>query len=145
MVASVLAAALLSGMQPGPAASPPLVIDLMPPACPDKPSDADVQVCAKRVPDFRIDPEILAGERAKESPPVSEKDRVKAVMAPDCQMLPTKCQGSGVVPIVPVVLKTVQALAKAAKGEDWREPFRTGTDDYSVYKRATEATEAGDE
>lgn len=133
MLASLLFA-VAGGAAPASGPPPaPLVINLLPPPCPDKPSDVEVQVCAKRSPDYRIDPGVLAGQRAREGAPMSEKERVKTVLATSCHDLPSKCQGGGTIPILPVVLKTVQAAALAIKGEDWRESFRTRPVEYEAY------------
>lgn len=137
MVASVWTAIALAGSQPGAASNPaPLVINLMPPPCPEGEDDIDAVVCAKRIPDYRIDPDILAGERSRHAPPISERGRKEAATAESCHNLPTKCQGSGVIPILPMAIKTIQAVTQAVKGEDWREPFQTGNDEYSAYRRA---------
>jgi len=135
MLASALALLMLGATgQPASAAPGPVVINLLPPPCPEKPSDADVLVCARPTPDYRIDPGILAAERSRQSAPMSEKQRVRNVAATSCHDLPTKCQGSGVIPVLPVVLKSVQAAILAVKGEEWRDAFRTQSGDYEAYK-----------
>lgn len=114
----------------------PLVINLLPPPCADANGEADVTVCAPTTPDFRIDPGVLAGQRAlgPSAYDPGERKRSEAATAISCHDLPTKCQGSGVIPLLPAALKTIEAVALAAKGEDWREAFRTKPDEYQAYR-----------
>ena len=135
MLVSVLLIAMAepAAAQPDPA---PVVIDLMPPACPEHAGEADVTVCAQRAPDYRIDPSVLAGQRAREPQPPETTERQRSAMASatSCHELATKCQGSGIIPLLPVALKTIEAATLAVKGEDWREAFRTKQDEYQAYQ-----------
>ena len=119
-----------------PPTAAPMVIDLMPAACPDDASEADVTVCAQRTPDYRIDPGVLAGHRAREPQPPepTERRRSELAAATSCHDLPSKCQGGGVIPLLSVALKTIDAATLAIKGEDWREAVRTGPDEYGAYQ-----------
>jgi hypothetical protein len=135
----MLVSALLIAMGEPAAAQPapaPMVIDLMRPACPEDASEADVVVCAQRTPDYRIDPGVLASQRAREPQPSETTERQRSAMASatSCHDLPTKCQGSGVIPLLPAALKAIEAAALAVKGEDWREAFRTKPDEYQAYQ-----------
>lgn len=122
------------------AAEPPerVVIDLTPKPCTSEQADADVTVCARRPDDFRIDPGVLAGERALNAPPQDLRTGQQKAIVRDCHAEWTKCQGSGVVPLLPAALKALQAAALAAKGEDWREAFRTKPDEYQAYRAEQE-------
>lgn len=100
--------------------------------------DADeIVVCGdreRRPAPYRIDPSVLAAERAREAPPVDARSPQQKAVAISCHDLPSKCQGSGVIPLLPVALKAAEAALLAAnKGEDWRSPFRTGPDEYQLH------------
>jgi hypothetical protein len=136
----MLATALLIAMAEPAAAqqstAAPVVIDLMPLACPENASEADVTVCAQRTPGYRIDPSVLAGQRAREPQPpeATERGRSEMAAATSCHDLPSKCQGGGIIPLLPVALRTIEAATLAVKGEDWREAFRTKPDEYQAYQ-----------
>jgi hypothetical protein len=114
----------------------PVVVDLLPPSCPEQADDADVTVCASRTPDYRIDPGVLAGQRARDGLPSrgDDRERVEAALATSCHALPAKCQGSGIIPLLPVALKAIEAATLAIKGDDWGEAFRTKPDKYQAYQ-----------
>lgn len=49
----------------------------------------------------------------------------------------------GMIPLLPAAVKVATAVVKAAKGEDWREAFRTKADDYQLYQEAKREAAAG--
>lgn len=136
MLAMVVLSALAGA--PAAAAEPPqrIVIDLMPKRCPDQGTGADVVVCGEREQPYRIDPDVLAGERAREALPVDTRTAQEKAVVGSCHDTPAKCQGGGIIPVLPAALKTIEAVVLAVKGEDWRQPFRSKPDDYEAYKAA---------
>jgi len=144
----MLAAILLtvSSQAAAPPAEPPspgrVVIDLTPKRCTDRTGQdqADVVVCAKRERPYRIDPNVLAGQRARDALPVDTRTAQERAVEGSCHDQPSKCQGGGVIPILPAAIKTVEAVVLAVEGEDWRQPFRTKPDEYEAY-RATQERE----
>ncbi|MCW3796310.1 hypothetical protein OMW55_00600 [Sphingomonas sp. BN140010] len=129
---AILAANALAVAEP-PA---PVVINLLPPPCPERSAEADVTVCARRIPDYRIDPGVLAGVRAREALPTDTRTAQAEAVAGSCHDEPSKCQGGSVIPILPAAIKSVEAMVLAARGEDWRQPFRTKPDEYEQYRAA---------
>ncbi|WP_152569529.1 MULTISPECIES: hypothetical protein [Sphingomonas] len=134
--------ASLASPEPPAAAQPPppLRIDVLARPCKDD-GDADVTVCARPRDDFRIDPNVLAGQRAREALPVDTRSPQERSQVADCTKEVGQCQGGGVIPILPGVVRTVTAVVLAAKGEDWRQPFRDKPDEYQAY-RAYQAEQA---
>lgn len=47
------------------------------------------------------------------------------------------------IPLLPAAVKVATALVKAAKGEDWREAFRTKPDDYQLYEEERKEEASG--
>jgi hypothetical protein len=98
----------------------------------------EIVVCGAREREaapYRIDPSVLAAQRAREAPPVDARSPQQKAVAVSCHDLPSKCQGSGTIPLLPVALKAAEAALLAAKGEDWRSPFRTGPDEYQLHQQ----------
>jgi len=119
---------------PAPAASPaPIRIDLLNRPCrSDK--EADVTVCARPRDDYRIDPSILAAQRRREALPIDTRSPQERSQVADCTKELSACQGGGVIPILPGVVRTITAVVLAAKGEDWRQPFRDKPSEYENYQ-----------
>jgi hypothetical protein len=92
---------------------------------------SEVVVCGRRGPSpYRIDPTVLRVMREREraeNTPSSGRAPVQ-----DCTVGPRGCDNS-VIPISTIGIVTAQAIIKAIKGEDWRDPFRTKPDEYQQY------------
>jgi hypothetical protein len=99
-----------------------------------KSDDPDrVVVCGRSRHPYRIDPDVLAAERAVEAPPVRAP-----LTADDAHMacIGADCGTGGVVPVIGMVLVAAGAIAMAADGDDWRNAFRTHEDEYQAYQDA---------
>jgi len=127
---------------PATAAEPPprVVIDLMPMPCPERSTGVEVTVCGRRTPDYRLDPGVLAGTRAREALPTDLRTAQGKAVEGSCHDQPSKCQGGGVIPVLAVASKTIEAVVLAVKGDDWREPFRTKPDEYEAYRAEQQRT-----
>ena len=124
---------LLMGMAAQAASAEPLRIDILARPCRDD-GQADVTVCARPRDDFRIDPDVLAGQRAREALPVDTRSAQQRSQVADCTKELTACQGGGVIPVLPGIVRAVTAGVLAAKGEDWRQAFRDRPDEYQAYQ-----------
>ena len=92
---------------------------------------AEVLVCGRSAPRYRIDPTVLASTRALEArPPKPSLDASteQSCIGPDC--------GGGTIPLLGMALTALKAAELAAQGEDWREAFRTHPDAYQAYQDA---------
>ncbi len=99
-------------------------------------SGPDVVVCGNRGPSpYRIDPVTLDAMRAKEALQHPERVATREPPPEACGTVRNECSGD-YLPIFGPVMKVVGALVNAANGEDWREPFRTGPDEYQLYQEA---------
>jgi hypothetical protein len=135
----MLAALFLTALSATPAAADPparVGTHLMPRRCPELSGDGEVVVCGERERPYRIDPDVLAGQRARDVPPEDTRTAQEKAVQGSCHDTYAKCQGSGTIPILAPALKTIQAVVLAAKGEDWRQPFRSKPDDYQAYQAA---------
>jgi hypothetical protein len=92
---------------------------------------AEVVVCGRSAQRFRIDPNVLAATRALETarpkPPL-DASTDQSCTGPNC--------GGGTIPLVGMALTALKAAELAARGDDWREAFRTHPDAYQVYEEA---------
>ena len=90
---------------------------------------AEVVVCARSKPRYRIDPDVLAATRAAEAPPPKpelDASKESASVGPNC--------GGGTIPLVGMALAALKAAALAAQGDDWRDAFRMHPDQYQLYQ-----------
>lgn len=123
--------------QEPPAPGPPL--DLSTQATPrqcDKATSGEVVVCGERERSpYRIDPATLDSMRAEDA--IKNPDRVASrdLPATPCGVGNDICGGDAI-PLLQPALKVAEAVVKAVNGEDWREPFRTGVDEYQLYEDA---------
>lgn len=98
---------------------------------------SEVLVCGRSNNRYRIDPAVLGAMRAREAaPPEPNRSAEAALTSPGC-VGPVEC-GGDFLPLVAVALKTLEAATLAAKGEDWREAFRTHQDEYRLYQQSQE-------
>ena len=142
----MLAALLLTALSAAPVAAEPerVVIDLMPRRCPEqRPAGGEVVVCGGRERPYRIDPDVLAGQRARDALPTDTRTAQEKAVEGSCHDTHAKCQGGGTIPILAPALKTIQAAVLAAKGEDWRKPFRSKPNEYEAYQAAQGERRAG--
>lgn len=92
-----------------------------------------VVVCGQRVGSpYRIDPATLDSLRKEDL--LKHPERIAGREPPPeaCGTVRNECDG-GYFPIFQPLMTVVSAVVKAANGEDWREPFRTGPDEYQLY------------
>lgn len=97
------------------------------PSCASDPTA--VVVCGRSQQKYRIDPNVLAVERAAEAPPPKpslDASQQTACVGPNC--------GGGTIPLVGMALTALKAAELAAAGDDWRDAFRTHPDQYRVYE-----------
>ena len=96
---------------------------------------AEVVVCGHSHQKYRIDPSVLAAERAVEAlppkGPITVESSQTACVGPKCGT-----DSFGVVPIIGIALVAARAAELAAQGNDWREAFRTHPDTYQAYQDA---------
>lgn len=99
-------------------------------------SEGEVVVCGQRGPSrFRIDREVLDGIRAEEARRNPPRVQDRSGNAEACGTGSNLCSG-GTIPLLEPALRVAAAAVKAIRGEDWREPFRTGPSDYELYEQA---------
>ena len=96
-----------------------------------KSNEEEVVVCGRSRQRFRIDPAVLAATRAAEAPP--PKPSLDASRDTSCTG--ANC-GGATIPLVAIALTVLKAAELAAKGDDWREAFRTRPDAYKQYQDA---------
>ncbi|MGE5562389.1 MAG: hypothetical protein ACM3ZV_03685 [Bacillota bacterium] len=132
---SLLVAASSADAQQGTSPAAPSLGDALVKAKPGgacKPDDpAEVVVCGRSQQPYRIDPGVLAATRAAEAPPPKpplDASADQACVGPNC--------GGGTIPLVGMALKAIEAVELAARGDDWREAFRTRPDQYRAYEEA---------
>jgi hypothetical protein len=101
-------------------------------ARPCKSSSADeVVVCGRSSQRYRLDPNVLASERAAEArppKPLLDASTEQSCVGPNC--------GGATIPLVGMALTALKAAELAAQGDDWREAFRTRPDAYQAYQDA---------
>lgn len=110
-----------------------------PPRChSDDPNS--VIVCGRSQHRYRIDPNVLAAERAAEAPPAKPP-----LTADDAHTacIGAQCGTGGVIPLIPMALKAIEAAELAAHGDDWRDAFRTHPDQYREYQQAQQKDSGG--
>lgn len=136
LAASAIAIAVL-GIAAAQSAPPGPRVDLSTPNSQCKAgAPGDVVVCGDRGPSpYRLDPTVLDAGRAKErsTNPVRVQDR--SASANLCGTVRDEC-GGGMIPILGPALRVADAVVKAVQGEDWREAFRNGPNDYERYEQA---------
>ena len=99
-------------------------------------SPSEVVVCGERGPSpYRLDPTVLQVIRDKEEAANPPRVSNRGDIAEACGTGSNPCDG-GMVPLLEPALRVVSAAVKAVQGEDWREPFRNGPDDYQRYLEA---------
>lgn len=133
-LAGCFALALVSAGASAQSPKPRLDISTQPKeACP--PGEAgEVVVCGQRGPSpYRIDPDVLQAMRAKEKAANPPRPPARVAEADPCKVGPTGCPGEGAVDFIRPALVILSTAIKAIQGEDWREPLRTGPDDYQTY------------
>ena len=97
-------------------------------------SEAEIVVCAERGPSrYRIDPDVLQSIRAKELADNPPRKPSQVTDGDPCTVGPNGCPGEGALPLMSMALTAVTMAVKGLQGEDWREPLRTGPDDYQRY------------
>ncbi len=109
-------------------------------------NERDIVVCAQRNQEYRLDPSVMDAEQEAKSASRSASAPMPAAQA-ICSSQPTGC-GTGLEGLdlanAAVVIGT--AAIKAARGEDWTRPFKTGgSDEYQLYLQAKQRREAREE
>lgn len=129
------AAAVAARAQAPQATQPPLDLRSSPAQPCESASEGEVVVCGQRGPSpFRIDPEVLGGLRAEEARRHPPRVQDRSGSAETCGTAGNEC-GGGAIPLLEPALRVAAAAVKAIRGEDWREPFRTGPSDYELYEQ----------
>lgn len=138
--APVVAAAQERTSTPVPISQPlvQLAVQLAEPCKTNAPED--VVVCGRSKRAYRIDPNVLAESRAADAQP--PKPPIETAMTDRC--VGPHC-GGATIPLVRMALTAVKAAALAAEGDDWREAFRTHTDQYQVYQQSKAANQPSDQ
>lgn len=135
-LAGCFALALVSASASAQSPGPRLHISTLPSEaepCPPG-EDGEVVVCAQRGPSpYRIDPDVLQAMRAKERAANPPRPPAPIAEADPCKVGPSGCPGEGAVDFIRPALVMLSVAVKAIQGEDWREPLRTGPDDYQTY------------
>lgn len=106
-----------------------------------EPTSGEVVVCGERGrSQYRIDPTTLETMRQQEA--LKNPDRIASRDLPPqaCGVGADICAG-GMIPIFQPALKVVSAIVNAVQGDDWREPFRTGPDEYELYRQQKAKTD----
>ena len=94
---------------------------------------AEVVVCGERGPSpYRLDPTVLQAIRDKAQAANPPRPPDRGASAEPCGTGSNPC-GGGMIPLLEPALRVASAVVKAVQGEDWREPFRNGPDDYQRY------------
>src|SRR5688500_9695250 len=133
---AMLALLLLTTMTPPAAADTPA--PLLPLSLPvsrcerTEEKQADVTVCGRRAPSYRIDPKVLAADRIVEAPPGDTRNGLRDVTASSCHDEPKKCEGREIIPLLPVALKTLEVATLAVQGQDWRASLRVRPDGWEA-------------
>jgi hypothetical protein len=95
-------------------------------------ADDEILVCGAPRNTYRVDPVVMAIERElAEGPPRPALDASNTVAGSDC-IGPRKC-GDEVLPLVQLALAALRAATLAAKGEDWKDAFRSRPLEYQRY------------
>ena len=92
---------------------------------------AEVLVCGRSAPRYRIDPSVLAATRTVEArppKPLLDASTEQSCVGPDC--------GGATIPLVGMALVALKAAELALQGDDWREAFRMRPDAYKAYQEA---------
>lgn len=132
---ALLAFALAAPVAAEPAEAPKLDLSVKAASC--EGSADEVVVCGKRDERYRLDSAVMAVERSKEPSSGSRPPEYLSVNLQSC--LPHGnggCAGQGVVPVLKIAVVAAQVAARAIQGEDWREPLRTGPQDYRLYQES---------
>ncbi|MDQ3143389.1 MAG: hypothetical protein M3Q57_00730 [Pseudomonadota bacterium] len=96
----------------------------------------EILVCAERSDPYRIDPAILSAGRAVDASP-ERRPAYQSVGVDKCSPVGIAgCPGRDVIPVTRIALTIARAALMAAKGDDWREVFRTREDEYRLMREA---------
>ena len=95
---------------------------------------SEVVVCGRTQQPYRIDPSVLAADRAANAVP-PKLPITGDVQAADCSGQ-NNCAGGSYVPLVGMALTALKAAELAADGDDWREAFRTRPDEYQAFSQS---------
>lgn len=135
----VAAAAQVLPSEPQPVDYRAIGENFVPLAGPCKNDDpAEVVVCGRSEQRYRIDPHVLAAVRAADASP--PKPSLNATGADSC--VGPNC-GGATIPLVGMALTVARAAMLAAKGDDWKEAFRTHPDQYEAYRQSEAAVKGG--
>lgn len=128
---SLMAFAQAVATRPTPSTAPLLEARVKPQQCVGSSSD-EVVICGQPQRSYRIDPNVLQAERAATAVPdavqVRDPNQYAQCVGPHC--------GGDFIPLVPIAMRLVAAGIDAAKGNDWRQDFRTHPDEYGAYEEA---------
>jgi hypothetical protein len=129
-----------AGAAPAPAQPTEAPLYLSTEAAPEDCKEAtgnEVVVCGERGPSpYRIDPDVLGAMRAEELAANPPRPPGQVAEGDPCNVGPNGCPGEGALPLMAIALTAAEMAVKAIQGEDWREPLRTGPDDYQRYEEA---------
>jgi hypothetical protein len=99
-------------------------------------ADGEVVVCGERGQSpYRIDPTVLDAIRSKEAANNPPRVQDRSGGSEPCGTGRNVCSG-GMIPLLEPALRVATAVVKAVEGDDWREAFRNGPDDYRRYQDA---------
>ena len=99
---------------------------------------SEVVVCGRSKQRYRIDSDVLAATRAAGAPPPKpelDASKQSSCVGPNC--------GGGTIPLVGMALAALKAAELAARGDDWRDAFRTHPDAYKLYEDASTTEKRG--
>lgn len=129
-----------------PAAEPlRIVLPVIEHGCPSlKPTDDTIVVCGREDRRYRIDPVVLAVNRARDAKGGAPRpDGRTSLFQERCSPVGgAVCPGQGTLPISSIAITVATALIKVAKGEDLRPMLRPTPSEYEMYKQAKAAADA---
>jgi len=103
-----------------------------------------IVVCGERSGNsrYRIDPAMrrFFREKAQSEDPTPRSGQIANVQAAAAADSPGS--SGGPVPVMGPAIKVASAVVKAIKGEDWRDAFSNGSNDYDLYKDAKSREES---
>lgn len=128
----VAVAAIAAPTQAATPEAPKLDLSTAPKGCTPA-SPGEVVVCGESPDKYRIDPDVLQVVRAQEQAANPPRPPAQVTDGDPCRIGPNGCPGEGALPLLMIAMKVVEVAAQVAKGDDWREPLRTGPDEYQLY------------